>query len=236
MSDISRTLFPHDAISIEGICTQVPEERRISNFSDALVILQRLLTEDAIHVYITKSYPGGEAIELQDKAALLEYHNIEPNVGCSINMLFDADSGDYNNAETLLHRIRNDDFLNTLRFSKNEVAASFKDMALLMMPVVSNGENKADRKTQQPSKEVQEPILSTEEIVTIWKRAIKKHASRSRQLNCALMRWLCRQDLDDGAGKEESLAAEYGKPRQTIHNWEKKGLTEGKRLGLPPLL
>ena len=53
-------------------------------------------------------------------------------------MLFDADSGDYNNAETLLHRIRNDDFLNTLRFSKNEVAASFKDMALLMMPVASN--------------------------------------------------------------------------------------------------
>lgn len=143
MSDISRTLFPHEAISIEEICTQVPEERRISNFSDALVILQRLLTEDAIHTYITKSYPSGEAIELQDKAALLEYFNIEPNVGCSINMLFDADSGDYNNAETLLHRIRNDDFLNTLRFSKNEVTASLKDMALLMMPVVNKGENKA---------------------------------------------------------------------------------------------
>lgn len=236
MSDISRTLFPHEAISIEEICTQVPEERRIFNFSDALVILQRLLTEDAIHAYIIKSYPSGEAIELQDKAALLEYHNIEPNVGCSINMLFDADSGDYNNAETLLHRIRNDDFLNTLRFSKNEVAVSFKDMALLMMPVVSNGENKADRKTQQPSKEVQEPILSTEEIVTIWKRAIKKHASKSRQLNCALMRWLRKQGLDDGAGKVDHLVKRYDTTRPTIGAWEREGLAEGEKLGLPSLL
>ena len=100
----------------------------------------------------------------------------------------------------------------------------------------------ADRTIQQPPaafaviEEVQEPILSTEEIVKIWKRAIKKHARFSRQLDCALMRWLCRQGLDDEAGKEEVLAAEYGKPRQTIRNWEVKGLTEGKRLGLPPLL
>lgn len=143
MSDISRTLFPHEAISIEEICTQAPEGKRISNFSDALLILQRLLTENDVHVYRTKSYPWGEAIELQDKDTWLEYHKIKTHIGCSISMLFDADSGDYNNAETLLHRIRNDDFLNTLRFSKNEVAASFKDMALLMMPVVSKGENKA---------------------------------------------------------------------------------------------
>ena len=100
----------------------------------------------------------------------------------------------------------------------------------------------ADRTIQPPPtafavmEEAQESILSTEEIVKIWKRAIKKHASISRQLNCALMRWLCRQDLDDGAGKEESLAAEYGKPRQTIRNWETKGLAEGEKLGLPSLL
>lgn len=164
MSDISRTLFPHEAISIEEICTQVPEERRIFNFSDALVILQRLLTEDAIHAYIIKSYPSGEAIELQDKAALLEYHNIEPNVGCSINMLFDADSGDYNNAETLLHRIRNDDFLNTLRFSKNEVAVSFKDMALLMMPVVSNGENKVFLERKPGGSNIDQPRMDATEL------------------------------------------------------------------------
>ena len=179
---------------------------------------------------------------MQDKAALLEYHNIESNVGCSINMLFDADSGDFNNAETLLHRIRNDDFLNTLRFSKNEVAASFKDMALLMMPVVSNGENKADRTIQQPPtafavmEEVQESILSTEEIVKIWKRAIKKHASKSRQLNCALMRWLRKQGLDDGAGKVDHLVKIYDTTRPTIGAWEREGLAEGEKLGLPSLL
>ncbi|MBT9748536.1 hypothetical protein [Desulfovibrio desulfuricans] len=110
------------------------------------------------------------------------------------------------------------------------------------LSLMCENENEADRTVQPPPtafavmEEAQEPILSTEEIVKIWKRAIKKHASISKELNCALMRWLRRQGLDDGAGKAESLAAEYGTNRQNIWIWEKRGLAKGEKLRLPSLL
>lgn len=107
---------------------------------------------------------------------------------------------------------------------------------------IGQGLASADRTIQQPPtafavmEEVQESILSTEEIVKIWKRAIKKHASKSRQLNCALMRWLRKQGLDDGAGKVDHLVKRYDTTRPTIGAWEREGLAEGEKLGLPSLL
>lgn len=129
MPGSNRILSPHEAISLEEICIDPADGPKIETFSGALNILRRIMSCDEIRLYITRRYETGEVMELLDRAAIEKICFIEPILGCSISMSLDAESGEYDTPVAMLNRIRDDKFLNTVRFSRQEIASAFKDLA-----------------------------------------------------------------------------------------------------------
>ncbi len=129
MPGSNRILSPHEAISLEQICIDPADGPKIETFSGALNILRRIMGCDEIHLYITRHYETGEVLELQDRAGIEKICFIAPVLGCSISMSLDAESGEYDTPVAMLDRIRDDEFLDTVRFSRQEIAIAFKDLA-----------------------------------------------------------------------------------------------------------
>lgn len=138
MSSPSTILFPHEALSLHQICTQPAKGKTIETFSGALTILSRILACEEINLYIATPYETGEVLRLRERADILDRYHIEPVLGYSISMCFDAESGKYDTLDSMSARILEDELLSSLRFPKNEIAINLKDLAERMDSTSNN--------------------------------------------------------------------------------------------------
>lgn len=139
MSSPSTILFPHEALSLHQICTQPAKGKAIETFSGALTILSRIWACEEIHLYIATPYETGEVLKLIDRSDILDSHHIEPVLGYSISMCFDAESGKYDTLDSMSARIMKDDLLSSLCFPKSEIAINLRDLAERMDLTSNNG-------------------------------------------------------------------------------------------------
>lgn len=134
MTAPSPTLFPYEALSLQQICIQPVNGEAIKTFSGALTILSRIFACEEINLYIVMPYETGEMLKLVERANICDSGYIEPVLGYSISMGLDAESGKYDTLDSMSARIMEDELLNRLRFSRDEIAKSnaLKDLARRM--------------------------------------------------------------------------------------------------------